>query len=83
MKIIVRKLKRSITEQQVKKLFMPFGVVSSCTLVIDKESGQSKGFAFVEMAADMDGEKAIKALNNKKIEGLAIKVKVAEEQTEL
>ena len=61
---------------------MPFGVVTSCSLVIDKDSGKSKGFAFVEMAADIDGEKAIKALNNKSVEGLQIKVKAATTDTD-
>ena len=81
MKLLIRNLNRKMTETKLKKLFMPFGIVSSCTLVTDKKTGDSKGFGFVEMAADIDGNKAIKALDNSMQEGKKIRVKSAEEES--
>ena len=49
MKIIIRNLSRSTTESEIKDLFTAFGEVASCDLVMDKQTGSSKGFGFVEM----------------------------------
>ena len=50
MKLLVRNLARTTTEQEILTLFSAHGTVNECSLVLDKETGQSKGFAFVEMA---------------------------------
>ena len=81
MKLLVRNLDRSTSEKEMLELFQAFGEVQSCDLVMDKSSGESKGFGFVEMPAAGDAKKAMKALNNKKIGANNIRVKKAEEKT--
>ena len=61
-------------------MFAKVGTVSSANLITDKYSGQSKGFAFVEMATDEESEKAIKELNETEIDGRKIVVNVARPQ---
>ena len=78
MKILVRNLERSITEQELLELFQPFGQVESCVLVLDPASGTSKGFGFVEMPHAREAIKAIKGLNTFKVKGAGIRVKAAE-----
>lgn len=80
MKILVRNLERTVTEQEVKDLFVPFGTVESCVLVLDAATGKSKGFAFVEMPHGREAVKAIKALNTLRVHGKGIRVKTAEDQ---
>jgi RNA recognition motif-containing protein len=77
MKIIILDLPRTMTESDLAEMFTPFGSVSSCDLVIDKETGLSKGFGFVVMANEESGNAAITALNRKKIAKQKIRVKVA------
>ena len=78
MKLLVRNLDRSTTEEELKNLFLEFGKVQSCNLVIDKTSGESKGFCFVEMPKIGDAKFAIKNLNNKVVGSNKIRVKKAE-----
>ena len=78
MKLLIRNLSRTMNEQQLKKLFMPFGRVTSATLVTDAGTKKSKGFGFVEMEADIDGYKAITALDNSMAQNKKIRVKSAE-----
>ena len=80
MKILVRSLERSVTEQDLRDLFTPFGTIESCTLVMDAATGKSKGFAFVEMPHGREAVKAIKALNYFKLKGSGIRVKAAEDK---
>ena len=82
MKILVRNLERIVTEQDVKELFVPFGTIESCTLVLDAATKKSKGFAFVEMPHAREAIKAIKALNQTRVKGQSIRVKLAEEKPE-
>jgi len=56
MKILVRNLARNTTEAELKNLFEPHGTIQSCTLVIDKATGVSKGFGFVEMPRQGDAK---------------------------
>lgn len=79
MKLLVRNLSRKITEQQLLTLFSDYGEVLSCDLVLDKESGQSKGFGFVVFNEASAAEAAIKALNGSKHSGNKIRVKPADE----
>ena len=82
MKLIIRNLARSTTEDELKALFQEYGVVQSCDLVLDKASGGSKGFAFVEMPKSGDAKVAMKKLNNTAIAGNKIRVKKAENKTD-
>ena len=63
MKLLIRNLSRSTTENQIHKMFEEFGKVSTCNLVLDQTTGKSKGFAFVEMADDEQATRAMKALH--------------------
>ncbi len=78
MKLLVRNLARSTTEDEIKAMFEAFGAVQSCSLVLDKETGKSKGFAFVEMPKQGEGKAAIKSLNGKDVKGNKIRVKKAD-----
>jgi RNA recognition motif-containing protein len=78
MKILARNLSRETTEAELRAMFEAFGLVEACTVVIDKETGKSKGFAFIEMPKHMDAKTAIKRLNNTSVKGSTIRVKSAE-----
>ena len=78
MKLLIRNLSRSTTEKELRTLFEPFGTVQSCVLVMDKETGISKGFGFVEMPKPGDAKAAMKSINNKEIAGNKIRVKKAD-----
>lgn len=80
MKLLIRNLDRSTTEEQLKALFQEFGTVQSCTLVLDRDSGTSKGFGFVEMPKPGEAKAAIKNLNYKTIGSNKIRVKKAEDK---
>mgnify|MGYP001099291019 CR=1 FL=1 len=80
MKLLIRNLDRSTTEEELKDLFSDYGVVQSCNLVLDKVTGDSKGFAFVEMPRAGDAKAAMKSLNNKTIGNNTIRVKKAEDK---
>ena len=73
MKILVRKLARETSESSLKAAFEQFGAVQSCNVVMDKNSGESKGFAFVEMP-----KVAISMLNDSEFEGSKLRVKKAD-----
>jgi len=78
MKIIIRNLSRQTTEPQLRELFEEFGAVKTCDLVLDKLTGGSKGFGFVEMVKPSNAKFAIKKLNQKTVHNQRIRVKVAE-----
>ncbi len=81
MKLLIRNLDRSTTQSELMVLFQEYGVVQSCNLVIDRETGKSKGFGFVEMPKIGDAKAAIKNLNNKTIGSTKIRVKKTEDKT--
>ncbi|MEL0660839.1 RNA-binding protein [Psychromonas arctica] len=78
MKLLVRNLAKATTEEKLLTLFKEHGNVQSCNLVLDKETGSSKGFAFVEMPKVGEAKAAIKQLNGYKLAGNLIRVKKAE-----
>lgn len=82
MKLLVRNLARTTTEAELRNLFEAFGAVQSCTLVIDKATGTSKGFGFVEMPKPGEAKAAMKNLNATDIAGSRIRVKKAEAKPE-
>jgi RNA recognition motif-containing protein len=79
MKLIIRNLARSTTQESLNALFTEIGLVQSCSLVIDKVTGKSKGFAFVEMPKIGEAKIAISKLNNIELDGSKIRVKKAEQ----
>lgn len=78
MKLLVRNLSRSTTEQEIRVLFSEHGTVKACDLVLDQETGKSKGFAFVEMPNEKQAMVALKSLHEKRIAKNRIRVKVAQ-----
>lgn len=80
MKLLVRNLARTTTQSELQQLFESYGVVQYCNLVLDQQTGQSKGFAFVEMPKVGDAKAAIKNLNGKDVAGSKIRVKKAENE---
>jgi len=82
MDIYVGNLPYTVTEDDLRTAFGEFGEVSSVNIVTDKFSGQSKGFAFVEMANNAEADKAIKALNENELKGRNIKVNQAKPRGE-
>jgi cold-inducible RNA-binding protein len=65
------------TEGDLRTLFEPFGEITRIHIVQDRETGQPRGFAFVEVADDAEAAKAISALNGKEVAGRALKVNEA------
>ena len=82
MKLLVRNLDRSTTEQELKELFEGYGSVQYCTLVMDEKTGASKGFGFVEMPKPGEAKAAVKNLNHTLIGRNMIRVKKAEERAD-
>ncbi|MCB1704760.1 MAG: RNA-binding protein [Halioglobus sp.] len=80
MKLLVRNLARTTTEEELKALFEQFGAVQSCHLVSDRETGGSKGFGFVEMPKPGEAKAALQNLNNRTVAGNKIRVKKAEKK---
>ena len=78
MKLLVRNIARSTTEDELNALFSQFGTVQSCNLVMDKDTGKSKGFGFIEMPKLGDAKAAMKSINGKEIAGNKLRVKKAE-----
>jgi cold-inducible RNA-binding protein len=76
-KLFVGNLPFTVTEDRVRELFQEFGEIQSVTIPTDRETGKSRGFAFVEMANDDDAEKAIAGVNGKREGGRALNVNEA------
>ncbi|HEU5004570.1 MAG TPA: RNA-binding protein [Candidatus Saccharimonadales bacterium] len=81
-KLFVGSLPFSIDDTKLKTLFEEFGTVESARVIIDRDSGQSKGFGFVEMSTTDEAQAAIKAMNSKDIDGRNIVVNVAKPQVD-
>ena len=81
MNVYVSNLSFSTDDDGLRKLFEPFGKVSSAKVINDKETGRSRGFGFVEMDSDDEGQSAMKGLNNKEVNGRAMSVSIAREKT--
>ena len=80
MNIYVGQLPFSVTEEELREMFLQFGEVASLKLIMDRYSGQSKGFGFVEMPNNAEADQAIKGLNKSIIKGREIKVNQSEER---
>lgn len=80
-KIYVGNFSFSMTEQELRSLFEPFGVIEAATVATDRDTGRSRGFGFVSMTNDDEAEKAMTALNGKDSGGRALTVNEAKPQT--
>jgi RNA recognition motif-containing protein len=76
-KLYVGSLSYDTTEDTLRDAFSQAGAVESATVIIDKMTGKSKGFGFVEMATEDEAQKAIEMLNGKEIDGRAVVVNEA------
>ena len=76
-KLYVGNLSFDITEGELRKLFTPFGTVTSCNLIMDRMTERPRGFAFVEMSSSDEATKAINDLNGKEVGGRALVVNEA------
>lgn len=70
------------TESDLRVLFEPFGHITRVHVAMDRETGRTRGFAFVEMANDEEAAKAIAALNGKEVDGRNLKVNEARPKVE-
>lgn len=77
MKLLVRNLDRSTTEEELRALCEPHGAVQQCTIVKDAETGLSKGFGFVDMPKRGNAKGAMRALNRMVLAGRKLRVKEA------
>ena len=82
MNIYVGNLPYSVTEDDLKRLFEEFGSVKGAKVISDRASGRSKGFGFVEMEGDDEGQRAISALNGKEFQGRTVVVSEARPKPE-
>lgn len=77
MNIYVGNLSWETTEAELRQAFEAYGEVSSASIIKDKNTGRSRGFGFVEMPSDAEGQAAIEALNGSELGGRALKINIA------
>jgi len=80
MNIYVSNLSFQTNEEDLKDLFSKYGNVSSARVIMDKMTNRSRGFAFVEMPSEEEGNAALKGLNGKDVEGRSLSISVAREK---
>ncbi len=80
--IFVGNLDFSVREEAIRALFETYGTVERVSIMTDRETGRSRGFAFVEMTNEGEAERAISALNGKDMSGRALNVNEARPKTE-
>jgi RNA recognition motif-containing protein len=79
-KLYVGNLPMQMTETELRELFTEAGNVSSAKIINDRQTGQPRGFGFVEMETKLEGQKAISMLNGRQVEGRALAVNEARPQ---
>lgn len=82
MNIYISNLNYSVNDADLNQLFTEYGEISSAKVIMDRESGRSRGFGFVEMPNDSEAQKAIDELNGAEYDGKTISVTVARPRTE-
>lgn len=82
MNIYVGNLSYTTSEEDIRTAFSQYGTVDSANLIMDRDSGRSKGFGFVEMNVDTEAQTAIDALNGKDLDGRSLNVNVAKPREE-
>jgi RNA recognition motif-containing protein len=81
-KLYVGNLSYSVRDSDLQDLFADFGTVDSAQVIMDRDTGRSKGFGFVEMSSDEEARQAISALNGKEVEGRNLTVNEARPKEE-
>ena len=76
-KLYVGNLSYNVSDSDLEQLFAPFGTVQSAQVIMDRDSGRSKGFGFVEMGSDQEAQAAINGLNGTESDGRALTVNEA------
>jgi RNA recognition motif-containing protein len=76
-KLYVGNLSFETGNSELEKLFEPFGTVQSAQIIVDRDSGRSKGFGFVEMGSDQEAQAAIAGLSGKQVDGRSLTVNEA------
>ena len=77
MNIYVSNLGFNVQDEDLRKFFAPYGEVESAKVIVDKFTGKSRGFGFVEMSDDAAAKKAISELDNAMVDGRAVKMSEA------
>jgi RNA recognition motif-containing protein len=80
MNIYVSNLGFTVQVDELKKLFSPFGIISSVAIILDKFTNRSRGFGFIEMPNQQEAQKAILALNGVELEGRPLVVNEAKQR---
>ena len=80
MKLYVGNLPHEMSEEQLNTLFTEAGAVTSAKIITDRQTGQPRGFGFVEMETKMEGQKAISMLNGRSVDGRPLAVNEAKPQ---
>lgn len=78
MNIYVGNLSYNVTDESLQSMFSEFGKVESAKIIMDRFTGRSKGFGFVEMPDNSEADQAIKTLNGKSVDGRNMKVNPAD-----
>ena len=81
-KLYVGNLSYDVTDSSLQTMFEAYGAVRSAQIIMDRDTGRSKGFGFVEMAGDQEAQAAIAALNGKEVDGRALTVNEARPKTD-
>lgn len=82
MNIYVSNLNYRTENESLQELFEQYGEVTSANIIMDRETGRSRGFGFIDMPNDTEGQSAIDALNETEFDGKTINVTVARPRTE-
>lgn len=82
MNIYAGNLSHDVTETELREAFEAFGDVTSCRIIMDRFTGTSRGFGFVEMSSDEEAKKAMADLNGKDMKGREVKVNEARPRTD-
>jgi|SRR6516162_3214281 len=82
MKLYVGNLAYSMTDSDLQNLFEQYGAVQSAQVIMDRDTGRSKGFGFVEMGTTEEGQAAIQALNDQEVNGRKLTVNEARPREE-
>jgi RNA recognition motif-containing protein len=76
-KLYVGNLTYDVTDSGLEQMFQPYGTVQSAQVIMDRDTGRSKGFGFVEMGNDNEAQAAIQAMNGKQVDGRQLTVNEA------
>src|SRR5246127_5510636 len=81
-KLYVGNLTYGVTNSDLEQMFEPYGTVESAQVIMDRDTGRSKGFGFVEMGSDQEAQAAIAALSGKEVGGRSLTVNEAKPRTD-